>query len=556
MAKLPRVTNKIFANNATPANIGQFGSALSGSKVETSDIAEIQALPAFEQGWEAAVISDRNYPTLQEMNGVQKVFSQQQAYLFQEGIPEYDPNTTYFIGSVVKNLNEQNEPENYFSLTDGNIGNPLSDTNNWKKSGNANTDLSNLSSIGEKHFLNKTQISNCILEAPHMVDLELNDGTLTLKAGSKVIVPYGKQAPTMAIGDTLNGGTIVDISWDETNELLFYIVEYDNKDFSNTTSNATKSPIFINSAGNISSVIVALSGSTYPTTLSKNYTLFYNTTENIVRNYYGSIDNYADYDSFSFCITTRVTGTGITSIDETFQHIGYIGTIIWAMKGIKGLVVDGINPDGTANNIEFTTPTIITAPINTQNKNAFKFVVDKNNKVGLSYLRFDYWTYDISSNYFKGNSGEIQTRCTYLGMMQRDETTFTTFNVPYPFQATNTQDIDGNWIAKNTTLASNVTLSNTAATSYSLSSYLPNDGRTYEVLFSFAYTGDNSVSAQYTINSGFGTTWFLFNYSRNDALTTILPISTARKITITPNTNMTSGTNTFAIKLTAYRKVR
>ncbi len=120
----------------------------------------------------------------------------------------------------------------------------------------------------------------------------------------------------------------------------------------------------------------------------------------------------------------------------------------------------------------------------------------------------------------------------------------------------NTTDIDGNWIAKNTTLASNVTLSNTAATSYSLSSYLPNDGRTYEVLFSFAYTGDNSVSAQYTINSGFGTTWFLFNYSRNDALTTILPISTARKITITPNTNMTSGTNTFAIKLTAYRKVR
>lgn len=34
---------------------------------------------------------------------------------------------------------------------------------------NANTDLSNLTDEGEKHFLNKTQITNCILEAPNGV---------------------------------------------------------------------------------------------------------------------------------------------------------------------------------------------------------------------------------------------------------------------------------------------------------------------------------------------------------------------------------------------------
>ena len=35
------------------------------------------------------------------------------------------------------------------------------------------------------------KISNCLLEVPQNIKLELNNGTLTLKAGSKVIVPNG-----------------------------------------------------------------------------------------------------------------------------------------------------------------------------------------------------------------------------------------------------------------------------------------------------------------------------------------------------------------------------
>ncbi len=51
MPKLPRILAKIFASNAAEDDIGQFGSALTGSKVLTSDIAQIQALPAYEEGW-------------------------------------------------------------------------------------------------------------------------------------------------------------------------------------------------------------------------------------------------------------------------------------------------------------------------------------------------------------------------------------------------------------------------------------------------------------------------------------------------------------------------
>ena len=133
MAKLPRVTAKIFASNAADGDIGQYGSALAGKKLTTSDISEIQALPAYEIGWRGAVVSSRNYPTLQEMNGLQKTFSQQIAYNFQEGIPEYDAGTDYYIGSIVKVIAD-GKPVLYSSLTDNNIGNnPTTSSENWEE---------------------------------------------------------------------------------------------------------------------------------------------------------------------------------------------------------------------------------------------------------------------------------------------------------------------------------------------------------------------------------------------------------------------------------------
>ena len=53
---------------------------------------------------------------------------------------------------------------------------------------NADTDLSNLTEEGEKHFLNKTQITNCILEAPNGV-ATYSGSTITVKAGLKVLIP-------------------------------------------------------------------------------------------------------------------------------------------------------------------------------------------------------------------------------------------------------------------------------------------------------------------------------------------------------------------------------
>lgn len=132
MAKLTRVTAKVFADTANASDIGQFGSAKLGTKVLTSDVATIQALTAYEDGWADAVLTGRNYPTMQEFNGLLKVMSYQTAYTMQEGIPEYDANTVYYLGSVIKALDIDNKVVLYQSIANNNVGNALSDTTKWE----------------------------------------------------------------------------------------------------------------------------------------------------------------------------------------------------------------------------------------------------------------------------------------------------------------------------------------------------------------------------------------------------------------------------------------
>lgn len=132
MAKLTRVTGKVFANDAPLAQIGQFGSALSGTPYNTQDVATIQNLQAYLNGWQSAVITSRNFPPIEEVNGVLKTISYQACYLLQEGIPEYDINTEYSNTSIVKSISG-NELSFYISLQNENIGNALTNTAYWTK---------------------------------------------------------------------------------------------------------------------------------------------------------------------------------------------------------------------------------------------------------------------------------------------------------------------------------------------------------------------------------------------------------------------------------------
>lgn len=131
MTTLNRVTAKLFAGNAPADEIGQFGSALAGTPTNTSDVATIQQLSAYSNGWGSAVISSRNFPPMEEVNGVLKTLSYQNCYLLQEGVPTYDAGTNYSNTSIVKSISG-NELSFYISQEDNNLGNALS-TDKWAR---------------------------------------------------------------------------------------------------------------------------------------------------------------------------------------------------------------------------------------------------------------------------------------------------------------------------------------------------------------------------------------------------------------------------------------
>ena len=130
MARLTRKNIKVFAGGAS--NNGIFGSLQANNPVQTNDVEQIQSLTAWEEGWDSATMTSEKLPTLEEFQSVQYVVTYEQAYLMQEGLPEWASTVTFYKGSLTKEITSTGF-RIYCSLTDDNSGNQLSDTTNWKK---------------------------------------------------------------------------------------------------------------------------------------------------------------------------------------------------------------------------------------------------------------------------------------------------------------------------------------------------------------------------------------------------------------------------------------
>lgn len=126
MPALPRKTQQIFGSSLTPAgNIAVWGSLQAGAPAYSDDPDQIQSAN-FLQGLNGAVVGNRS-PALEDLNGLFLLVTKQLAYLFQSGIPEWDPGTTYFTDSFVRFAGIV-----YISIIDDNLNNnPTSDTNSW-----------------------------------------------------------------------------------------------------------------------------------------------------------------------------------------------------------------------------------------------------------------------------------------------------------------------------------------------------------------------------------------------------------------------------------------
>lgn len=129
MPRITRKQQKVFAVNAT--NNGVFGSLQANDPVHSQDPDVIQGRTAYSNGWDDATYSAEKLPPLEEFQALQYLFSRQLAYIMQDGIPEWDTNTTYYKGALVKAIQGDGSFILYASLVDNNQGNLVTDTTKW-----------------------------------------------------------------------------------------------------------------------------------------------------------------------------------------------------------------------------------------------------------------------------------------------------------------------------------------------------------------------------------------------------------------------------------------
>lgn len=246
--------------------------------------------------------------------------------------------------------------------------------------------------------------TNCLTKIPQDIKLELNNGTLTLKAGSK-----------MYKGD----GSIVNIDSDKTT----------------TGANTTKAIAFYDIESDLFSWRHAeecFSQDSAPN--NTQYMLWYDTANKIVK---ATADTGATWSECALPICEfTADSTQITSIDQIFNGIGYIGNTIFVLPGVEGLIPNGRNDDGSLNNTKCTTTSVLTI-VAPDKRNAY--IVANGTDVAIPML--SEFTYNQSSN--KNLFTVLPSEYCIIGTCDSDSTgRVTSFNPKNVFQAVDRNEAD------------------------------------------------------------------------------------------------------------------
>ena len=175
--------------------------------------------------------------------------------------------------------------------------------------------------------------------------MELSNGTLTLKAGSKVYVPNGFEQ---------DGVTpkfdVVTIASDAT-ETRSFNTNYKLQHFYDVSNSSFGNPFLIG--------FNLFSGNTAPSGFQTQTNLWYDTSTNFMKY---TIDQGSTWSVVNYSLPLCVfsSPTIITSIDQIFNGFGYIGSTVFALPGVKVQYPDELNTDGSYKTGVYTTISVST----------------------------------------------------------------------------------------------------------------------------------------------------------------------------------------------------
>ena len=241
--------------------------------------------------------------------------------------------------------------------------------------------------------------TNCITEIPQDIKLELNNGTLTLAQGCKGYMGDGTVITTTGTPTIKNNGDA---------QMFLHITSggsglYAGYMTGGTVSERPSSPI--------------------------SYASYYNTSTQKCEYYNGS--SWFEV-SLPIAIVTR-GADGFTSIDQVFNGFGYIGSTVFALPGVKCLIPDGRNSDGSLKNFKAEISTVKVSA-NTGSARDI-FVIDKYNNINR--IPSSAYRFDIENNKFINISDGADRFFCICGTTTGD---ITSFHPKAPFRAVDYND--------------------------------------------------------------------------------------------------------------------
>ena len=217
-------------------------------------------------------------------------------------------------------------------------------------------------------------ITNCVTSTRDTINVELDNGSFVLKAGSKVYVPNGfEQDATTPKFDEVTISTDVSVSTSIAAHAIHYIF-YKN--------------------GQLYFSEWVYSGSTQPS--GHGIMFWYDTTNNIIKRTTESGSIWTNDYSLPIAIVETDSNGLYNNIIKLFNVYGYIDTTGFILPGFKVLIPNGWNSDRTLNSREVTTTSISL------------FDIDSYGILGLNesgIAKSNEVSYDYEENYNKLENG-------------------------------------------------------------------------------------------------------------------------------------------------------
>lgn len=265
--------------------------------------------------------------------------------------------------------------------------------------------------------------------------------------------------------------------------------------------------------------------------------------------------SYPPMQEYLFCFPIMETKN---SINQVFNGIGYIGSTIWVDKGIKGLIPNYKNADGTRKSVFYETTKLVVSAEQSYTFNKIYWIIGNQEITPFDATMYQY---NDGENINIDLYQNAQSLSIIIAECSLSSGKISNFKLRQPLKVANADSVDGVWVKNKVKILSDVSPSATALT-VDISAYLPNDGNNYWVLLEGrSTTGSTAGNYVYifvasSLTDGIGLSWARTRTTSamESVGSAMIPVGADRKITISGDTS-TNFKGTQRLIMHGYRKM-